>query len=433
MKFNLKNLSLFKIILSLSLISFFFFLNLIFIEYNKLKSFKKNLTPQIFLIDIFNQLYNSSFQNKRIKFSDDVSFLKINDENFEDNGFILFSGYSENEGSSITQIYSLQEKKIIHKWIPPILDIHNVTPKHVSEYNLIKNYRMQHPLLTEKGDLIFGRGEGPIAKIDSCSDLIWAIDRHFHHSIEYYKNNIVSVPIIILNNNKLNFPILDHGFALVDISSGKIIREYSIIDILIENQYIGLLFGVGEFEYDRIHLNDAEIIKKSDNYFLEGDVMLSSKHLSTVFVFRPSTNKVIWLKTGPWLNQHDIDYQGNGIFTIYGNDTFRYGLVDSYDVFYSSNNIYKYNFPKNTIDKIFSNYMTDITTPTQGLHQILNNGDVFVEETDNFKIHRFGKTQKRWQFVNLIDDNKIGSIHWSRYLTDKTNMKWLKESKCDFN
>ncbi|MCH8857610.1 MAG: hypothetical protein IIA03_15585, partial [Proteobacteria bacterium] len=50
------------------------------------------------------------------------------------------------------------------------------------------------------------------------------------------------------------------------------------------------------------------------------DVVLSARNISTVFLFRPSTGKIVWLKTGPWLNQHDVDYHGNGNYTIFGND-----------------------------------------------------------------------------------------------------------------
>ena len=75
--------------------------------------------------------------------------------------------------------------------------------------------------------------------------------------------------------------------------------------------------------------------------------------------------------------------------------------------------------------------MKNIKTPTQGLHDILSNGDIFIEETDNFTIYRFGKNKKRWDFVNLIDKNKAGSIHWSRYLDENTDLSWLNNLSCN--
>ena len=424
--------NIFKLIIITSLVVFCFCSFLIFVEFNKIKKTNNNITFFSFLNNSINEIINSTFQNKRLKKINNISMLTVYDEKFNDKGYILFSGYDYKIGTSVTNLFSLEKNKIIHKWIPPIDSIHMEAPEFVSEYNLKKNYRMQHPLLINNGNLIFGSGEGPIAKINSCSKLIWAINEHFHHSIERYNDGYISVPTVIKNNDKdLDFPYLDHGFAIVDVISGSVIKRYSIIDILKNNNFIGLLFGVGEFEYDRVHLNDAEFIAETDKYFNKGDVMLSSKHLSTVFVFRPSSGEIIWLKTGPWLNQHDIDYQGNGIFTIYGNDTFRYGEVDSYDVFLTTNNIYMYDFSNDLIKKIFLESMKNIKTPTQGLHSILNNGDLFIEETDNFKIYRFGKNNKRWEFVNLLDNGFVGSIHWSRYLGEDTNIDWISKANCE--
>ena len=58
-----------------------------------------------------------------------------------------------------------------------------------------------------------------------------------------------------------------------------------------------------------------------DKYVKKGDIAFSSRHLSTVFLYRPD-EKIIWLKSGPWLAQHDIDYLGEGIFSIYGNNNY---------------------------------------------------------------------------------------------------------------
>ena len=95
-----------------------------------------------------------------------------------------------------------------------------------------------------------------------------------------------------------------------------------------------------------------------------------------------------------------------------------------------NNNIYIYDYSNDKIEQTHSSNMKNIKTPTQGLHEILKNGDLFIEETDNFKIYRFGKNIKRWDFVNLLDINKIGSIHWSRYLDENTNLDWLKSKNC---
>ena len=174
--------NIFKLIIITSLVVFCFCSFLIFVEFNKIKKTNNNITFFSFLNNIKNEIINSTFHNNRLKKINNISMLSVYYEKFNDKGYILFSGYDYQIGTSVTNLFSLEQNKIIHKWIPPIDDIHEETPEFVSEYNLKKNYRMQHPLLLNNGNLIFGSGEGPIAKINSCSNLIWAINEHFHHS-----------------------------------------------------------------------------------------------------------------------------------------------------------------------------------------------------------------------------------------------------------
>ena len=60
---------------------------------------------------------------------------------------------------------------------------------------------------------------------------------------------------------------------------------------------LGLLYGVGEFEKDRYHINSVIPIKYTDN-FEKDDLVISIRNLSTVIVFRPKEDKIIWSQTG---------------------------------------------------------------------------------------------------------------------------------------
>ena len=417
-------------LIPLIFISIFFF-----IIYNEYKSFlitNQNISFSTFLTSNIQKIVNLDINSDRIINKNINKNIYIYDKKFSDEGFLLVSGYNDQSKTSLTTLYSIKEERVLHTWKPPIEDIHYHSSDFTNEYNLKKNYRMQHPLLLENGDLIFSSGEGPLVKIDKCSNHIWSINKHFHHSIELYDKNLIIAPLVIKNKSKKQFPILDHGFALVEHNNGNIIKEFSILKILEDNKKIGLLYGVGEFEYDRVHLNDAENIKETDEYFNKGDIMLSSKHLSTVFLYRPSNNKIIWLKTGPWLNQHDVDYLGNGKFSIFGNDTFRYNQVENYDIFFDINNkIYIYDSKLDKIETIYDEGMINIKTPTQGLHEILKNGDIFIENTDNFELIRLSENNIRWKYYNYLGNERIGSIHWSRYLDKNTNFDWIESFNCN--
>ena len=53
------------------------------------------------------------------------------------------------------------------------------------------------------------------------------------------------------------------------------------------------------------------------------DHVLSIRKLSTVALVQPDSGKIKWLKTGPWLNQHDVNPLGNDRYSIFGNDVVR--------------------------------------------------------------------------------------------------------------
>ncbi len=362
----------------------------------------------------------SAMQPQRIKFSE-FKNLQVTDPDFTDPGLLLVSGFSLEHDISTVYLYDLQQGRKLHEWVPPHHDIAAQTSYHFGE-NAKARYSAQHPLLLADGSVIFTSGEGPLVKIDRCGSLQWTVDRDFHHSIEQGPAGTLFVPHVMATPQDFDsvtekghkvYPIRDDGFAEVSLD-GKIIQEWSVKDILERNGYIGLLYGVGEFETDRIHLNDVQPIMYTDDYVQQGDLVLSSRHLSTVFLYRPSTDKIIWLQTGPWLNQHDVDYQGNGIFTLFGNDRIRGRVADQSYNGYSS--IYYYDQKTGRTGVYRSLEKENIYSATQGLHTVLDNGDLFIEETDKHVLHRLGPETIRWNYVNTLNDTEIGALHWCRYL-----------------
>jgi hypothetical protein len=369
---------------------------------------------------ILNVGLKSAMQPQRIGFSD-FENLKIIDDNFRDQGVLLVSGFNLEHGISCVFLYDLENAQKLYEWVPPHGDIMKQTSYHVGE-NAKAMYRTQHPFLLPDGSVLFTSGEGPLVKIDRCGNLEWVIDRDFHHSIELGPDNTFFVPHVVATPQDFEsitseghrvYPIRDDGFAEVS-PEGKIIQEWSVKDILERNGYIGLLYGGGPFETDRIHLNDVEPIMKTDAYVQKGDLALSIRHLSTVFLYRPSTDKIIWLRTGPWLNQHDVDYQGDGVFTIFGNDSIRGPVMNkSYNGFSS---IHSYDHKTGTTSIYRSFEKENIYTESQGLHTVLGNGDLFIEEQEKHILHRISDNSHRWKFVNTLNDDEIGALHWCRYL-----------------
>ena len=170
---------------------------------------------------------------------------------------------------------------------------------------------------------------------------------------------------------------------------------------------------------------------KSDAYVRRGDLVLSVRQLSTLFLYRPSTDKIIWLQTGPWLNQHDVDYQGNGIFTVFGNDLIRGPVTEP--AYNGHSTIYFYDQKTGTTGIFRSLATENIYTATQGLHTVLANGDLFVEEQEKHILYRLGrKSGTRWKYVNTLNDEEIGALHWCRYLdATPSDFPFLNQPECE--
>lgn len=375
------------------------------------------------------------FQPQIFTFDEFAEFQDY-DPDFIDTGILLVSSFSAENGVSTAYLYDLEKQKRLFEWIPPVEEI-NARSSIKGAIQLKENYKTQHPLLLDDGDLVFTSGSGPLVRIDKCGNLKWVIDRNFHHAITVASNGNIFVPSVIesstdqpdaASGNTSVSPLTDD--SIVEVSpDGTVINEWSVTEILERHGYDGLLYGVGAYEVDRIHLNDIEPMLQSDGYVQEGDLALSIRNLSTVMMYRPSTDEILWLQTGPWLNQHDVDYQGNGIYTIFGNDRIRGAADDQSLRGYST--IWVYNQKDGSTEPFLELDEVNIFTNTQGLHRVLPNGDVFVEETKKNILHRVNGTKLRWSYVNSIGEGKVGALHWSRYIyRGEHQLDWIESASC---
>ena len=185
----------------------------------------------------------------------------------------------------------------------------------------LRRYLFHGSFATEDGGLIF-QSYSPLVKIDACSRLVWINDEDlFHHSIERDDSGMFWVPTdqepVTIKGVPKKFH--DNSIAMVT-PDGKLLMNRSVSQILIDNGLAHLLFwGDGSFP-DPIHLNDIEPVRKDGPYWRKGDLFLSLRNPSTVMLYRPSTNKVIWHKTGPWSKQHDVDILDDHRISIFNNN-----------------------------------------------------------------------------------------------------------------
>jgi hypothetical protein len=325
------------------------------------------------------------------------------------------------------------DSKILHTWSFNFMDLEKwdvVFTK--AEKN---KFRIIHPLLLNDGSIIIRNMYGPLISVNLDSKINWVLKGNFNHSLELDADGDIWVPNIIDPPiNKINVIKFIENDALTKVSQkGILFFQKSVENILIENGYRGLLLGVGSVITDQIHLNDIQPALTTTKYWNKGDLLISLRNLSTVFLYRPFTNKILWLKTGPWLNQHDVDFIDSTKVGVFGNNLIRTsGMSQPSFIINEHNEEYIYDFATDKISKPYSEFLakSKVETPYEGRSDVLENGDLFVDDTKSGRLLRGNKEHEIWSLVDRIDDKTISMLGWCRYISKKEFDK--KYSKINF-
>ena len=362
--------------------------------------------------------------------------------------YLLLSKYNGDSSEGITELVDLRNFQVLHTWNPDI-DAFNDLVEPVDEFeNLKRDYnnkraRLIHPKLTRDGELLFT--EGPLRKINFCSDLVYQNTHNFfHHSIETDIDENIWAPSYLYpqtlptrivgrdireNHNFANNGFADDGITKLS-SNGEIIYEKSVSQIFIDNGLEYLLFSVGDqhFVNDPIHLNDIQPVNFDGEFWQKGDVFLSLRHQSMILLYRPSTNKIIWKKTGPFFHQHDVNILDNHRISVFNNNSKDFvddNIVDGH------NEVIIYDFKTDE----YSSYLreslvqSDVRTITQGKSKILPNGELFIEETIYGRILFFNSDGSlRWTYVNRAYNDTVYLVNWSRILYTPEDIRTVKEA-----
>ena len=386
----------------------------------------------------FPSLMKASFVRIRAGLSSDPFPLLIDAENpsalrasekkpdQSEQGYLLFSGVSASAKQSVVQLIRLSDDQLLWEWRPDFRRINEVQSQ--SKYMAIDSAisgRAMDPVVQEDGSLIFNTFSR-LVRLDLCGEVRWAIAGPFHHSVEQDGNGNIWVPAVheksFPGNEWLNEFMRDDALGQVSVD-GQVLGIYSFAQILIRNGLNAHVFGHSFNKIsgdDPFHINDIQPARSDGDYWLKGDLLISARNLSTVFLFRPATAKILWYKTGPWVNQHDANFVDAHRISVFGNDV----LMDapSSHTFANesgANQVYLYDFKTDSVSTPFAQLLE--SNPVRSVYEgraTVGDGDsLFIEETTAGRHLRFRDGKLLWSRLNWYDQNRIGVVSWSRYLT----------------
>ncbi len=350
----------------------------------------------------------------------------------EDSGYLLFSGMDPAANKVVIKLIRIADGVAMASWQPDwsLINEQAVDRKHAPKGSM-NNLRAFHPVLLADGDIIFNT-QASLVRQSKCSEKpVWVLDETFHHSNELDESGTgVWVPSVandgFPDNPWLREKIRDDALAHVSLD-GRLLERRSLVRILRENGLEAKLLATSGLSIleDPIHLNQIKVATQDTRYWHRGDLLISARHLSMLFLYRPSTNKILWRKTGPWMNQHSVDFVDDHRISVLNNNVVGGPALDIKEGMHlfvkpaDANQVMVYDFDTKLVSQPFAALLAEARprSLTEGRARLLPDGGLFLEETNQGRHLRFTKDRLLWSRVNDYDDQRIGLVSWSRYLT----------------
>ena len=279
-------------------------------------------------------------------------------------------------------------------------------------------------MLLPDGDVIFTFQYGGLVRMDRCGRVEWKLPRKTHHVFVADASGNLWVPSRNQRDKAMaEYPKIPAPFqeeTVLKVSpDGVVLREISILGAIYGSRYEGLLFANSAHDTrlqvppsgDFMHLNDVEVLSPelapAFPLFEAGDLLVSLRNLNLLMVIDPGNLRVKWTQTGPFLRQHDPDFQGSGQIVVFDNRR-----DDSGKASFGGSRIVAIHPETERITTLYgARAGENFYTETKGEQQQLPNGNLLISESE--KGHAFEVDPEGtivWSYVNRWVDGSVGQI-----------------------
>ncbi len=257
-----------------------------------------------------------------------------------------------------------------------------------------------------------------LVRFDRCGNITWKLPHKFHHSLALTPPETLWATGTRYADDESLHPPLPAPYqmdTLVNVSlDGEILQEIVVLDLLWNDEWMAKLFAnnrpfdpnpVG----DVVHLNEVEEIPPEylDAFpmFSAGDLLVSLRQPNLVMVVEPSTGRIKWHRTGPWIQQHDADWQPDGTITVFDNrfDGSPYGSI------LGGSNIISVDPRTDEVRYLYGDREGQhFYTRQQGNHQVLPNGNILINETNAGRVFEVTPSGDIvWEYVNRYSEERV--------------------------
>ena len=364
----------------------------------------------------------------------DSTFKPFN--NLSEDIYGSYSIFNKESDEWEVHLHNFKTEKTLYKW-----QFKEINYDNSRSPRFYTNSEIANPIVLADSSVIAGHiGSYNFFKLDKYSNVIWRNNNYFiHHS-----TNLDSLGNIWVcgrkkeaqtyhsASKKYTQSYIDDLIVLLDAKTGITLFEKSLIEILKNNNYHAFAFGMNGAikdqmsKHDPTHLNDIQPVLNSGKYSKVGDVWISMRNNSTVFLYRPSTNKIIHLLNGPLIHQHDVDILNDSVISIFNNnyithqradECYKNGRVDTLE----SAQIITYNLASKSFNTVLKKELIKqrIHTPTEGLLEFSKNGYLYLEAQNNGKLYFYKNDRLECQKYFNNDIKGYTEVpHWIRIYKD---------------
>ncbi|MBC9032970.1 hypothetical protein IAG41_11245 [Sphingomonas sp. JC676] len=356
---------------------------------------------------------------------------------FEDPGYALISPFDLKRGRSVVRLMRLSDGAALREIVPDV-DAVNARSRFRSalvdprrDKDASRN-RLMHPLLLEDGSVVL-HDSSPLARYDACGRMIWSIDGIFTHSTERAADGNLWVPYRYPQPREPGVKPDFWDDAVAEVSpDGRMLRTERVAEIL-ERNGLAYLWRGRPYSDDPFHLNDIQPVLITGRYWRRGDVFLSLRNLSLVALYRPSTGKILWWRSGPWRFQHDVSIVDDHRISVFDNNVLL-GYPD--ERVNGTNRLLVFDLASGAASSPYAQGFArnHIATRAQGRGTPLPGGDLMVEETEQGRLMRMAPDGTlRWRYISATPDLRRMALSWARYLSPATDGRAIQaavSAKC---
>ena len=292
-------------------------------------------------------------------------------------------------------------------------------------------------LVLADGSVVFNFEGSGLVKLDRCGDLIWALPRKTHHSVERAEDGGYWVPgrRVVPQQSDSTFspfeaPLVEDTLLRVS-EDGEVLAEISVPGIFYDNGLEALLTATGHsfqsgMEWDReiVHLNKIQELTSdlADDFplFEAGDLALSIREMNLVMVIDPETREIKWLRIGPWLRQHDPEFKAGGTIVVFNNNLYRtvYGTgpETSQNSIPRVSNLIEIDPVSGTYRVIYGGSKgQEMLSVVRGKHDITRKNGFLITEFEGGRVFEVdAEGHIIWEYINRYSEEEVAEITEAR-------------------